>query len=247
MYAWGQSVGRVDANPAEHASPPGASTPNPRAPEMATVDRILATAAAFDPELLLLVRLGAVTAARRSELVALRWSDFDLDEGLVAIEAGQVVVPGPEKGKPNRVTTSTKTGEGGVLLLDDTTIDMLRQHRRLQVEVARKLDIELPDGYVFAADETTEKAWHPDTLSARMRRLCDKVPGAAGVSLKSLRAFVASELEAQGADLTTAQAVLRHRSAQTTARHYRVAREARVRSATRGLGERLGLPPATQG
>lgn len=72
-----------------------------------------------------------------------------------------------------------------------------------------------------------------------MERLRAGVPGAERVTLKSLRAFVASELEADGADLTTAQAVLRHRSSTTTARHYKAAREARVRQATRGLGERL--------
>lgn len=247
MYRWGQGVGRVDGNPAAHASPPGAPTPAPRAPELATVDRILAAAAQSDPELLLVVRLGAVTAARRSELVALRWSNIDLQGGSIAIEAGEVVVPGLQRRNPRRVTTSTKTGDGGVLLLDDLTIKLLNEHRQRQLDVAAGLGMVLSDGYVFAADQSTARAWHPDTLTTRVRRLCAGVAGADGVSLKSLRAFVASELEAQGSDLATAQAVLRHRSAQTTARHYRVAREARVRSATRGLGEHLGVsetPPA---
>lgn len=57
--------------------------------------------------------------------------------------------------------------------------------------------------------------------------------------LKYLRAYLASELAGVGLDNTTAQAVLRHRSSSTSARHYLAARDTRVRGATKGLGERL--------
>lgn len=240
MYGWGQGVGRVEDNPATHASPPGGSTPSPEAPELEVVQALLDAAAELDAELYLIIRLGAVTAARRSELVGLRWSALDLAAGTVAIEAGEVVVPSEERGQPRRVTTETKTGESGTLSLDAETVELLVAHRTRQNEAADACAATFPDdGHVFAADVVGARAWHPDTLSARMRRLADAVPEARGVTLKALRAFVASELEAEGADLTTAQAVLRHRSPQTTARHYRAARASRVREASRGLGERL--------
>lgn len=241
MFSWAVSRGLADSNPAVGARPPSAPTAQPSAPELHVIDALLDAAAEVDRELLLVIRLGAVSAARRSELVALRWNHVDLDAGAVTIEAGEVVVPGAERGAPRRVTTSTKTNEAGTLSLDDETVALLVAHRERQDEAAGACGAVIPDdAYVFAATVDGSRAWHPDTFSARMERLSATVPGADDVTLKSLRAFTASELEASGADLTTAQAVLRHRSSQTTARHYRAARDARVRSATRGLGERLG-------
>jgi integrase len=248
MFSAGQAMGRVETNPAAHASPPSATPSMPAAPELAVIDDLLAEAAETDLELVLMVRLGAVTAARRSELVALRWSHFDLDAATVDIETGEVVVPGAEPLSPQRVQTETKTGESGTLSLDDASVGLLLEHRSAQKLIADELEIGWTDDrYVFAAEPDGLRPWHPDTLSARMARLRTRVPGADDVTLKSLRAFVASELEADGADLTTAQAVLRHRSSQTTAKHYRAARSVRVREATRGLGERLGRPASTPG
>jgi integrase len=57
--------------------------------------------------------------------------------------------------------------------------------------------------------------------------------------LKDLRAFTATQLHADGADVTTAQAVLRHQSPQTTLRHYRAAQMDRVRGATIDLGRHI--------
>ena len=167
--------------------------------------------------------------------MALRWDRFDLRAGTVRIEAGELRVPGL-----GVVTTDTKTGERATLSLDTHTLELLRKHRDEAERVAAACGIRLPaDTYVFGPEPDGSRAWHPDTLSARTERLRAAVPGAERVTLKSLRAFVASELEADGADLTTAQAVLRHRSSTTTARHYKAAREARVRQATRDLGNRL--------
>ena len=53
--------------------------------------------------------------------------------------------------------------------------------------------------------------------------------------------FVATQLHAEGADVTTAQAVPRHQSPQTTLRHYRAAQMDLVRGATVELGQRIGV------
>jgi integrase len=67
----------------------------------------------------------------------------------------------------------------------------------------------------------------------------DRHPELASFTLKDLRAFVATQLHAEGADVTTAQAVLRHQSSQTTLKHYRAAQMDRVRGATLELGRRI--------
>lgn len=235
MFSWGSSLGYATANPATGALVPSSSTPLPAAPTTDVVETLLDAAEKIDPELLLVLRLAAVTAARRSELAGLRWSHVDLGKKTVTIEVGEIHVP-----KQGRVETDTKTGFGAVLSLDDDTVELLKDHLGRQQTAMSDIGCEFrPEAYVFSADPCGSQAWHPDTLSSRVRRLTTRVPGAEGVTLKSLRAYVASELAGDGVDPTTAQAVLRHRSAATTARHYQAARETRVRSATRGLGERL--------
>jgi integrase len=96
-----------------------------------------------------------------------------------------------------------------------------------------------PDAYVFSSDPVHGKPINPDTLTKRLRRHMDRHPEFPSFTLKDLRAFTATMLEATGADITTAQAVLRHASGQTTMRHYRAARMDRVRGATVELGRRI--------
>jgi integrase len=96
-----------------------------------------------------------------------------------------------------------------------------------------------PDAYVFSSDPVHGKPINPDTLTKRLRRHMDRHPELASFTLKDLRAFVATQLHAEGADVTTAQAVLRHQSSQTTLKHYRAAQMDRVRGATLELGRQI--------
>jgi integrase len=65
-------------------------------------------------------------------------------------------------------------------------------------------------------------------------------------TLKDLRSFCATQLHATGADVTTAQAVLRHQSSQTTLKYYRAAQMSKVRESTIELGERLSANKPTK-
>ncbi len=80
---------------------------------------------------------------------------------------------------------------------------------------------------------TRPTAQLPDTLTPcrRLRKVVDrhgKVSGKRRITLKSLRAYVASELETLGNDAATAQAVLRHKSPLTTQRRFTDSQAARV-------------------
>jgi integrase len=85
--ALGQAVRwqMITENPATHASPPRPVRQRVQAPTPEDVARLLAAAQAEDPEFGLYLRLAAVTGARRGELCALRWDDFDLDGGQVVV------------------------------------------------------------------------------------------------------------------------------------------------------------------
>lgn len=238
MLAWAKRRELLDENPAERADCPGISLIPPQAPTLRAVEAFLKHLWKNDLELWLAIRLTATLAMRRSELLALRWSDVDLKQSQVRIEHGLVKIP--TKGF---IETETKTGQSATATfkIDVELRDALSKHLKRQKESAKELEVDfLAEGFVFSSDETGIKPWHPDTLTSRVSRERQKVKAASGITLKSLRAFVASELEAEGADVTTAQAVLRHRTATTTTRYYRAARYERVRQATENLGKRLG-------
>jgi integrase len=168
----------------------------------------------------------------------LRWEHVDLDKGLVSITEGITVTPGQ-----GASVTSTKTGlhGHGVLSADEELVAILRDTSERLEKVAADLGEDVPSGaYVFSSDPLHRTPINPDTLTKRLRNHMDRHPEIPSFTLKDLRAFTATMLEATGADITTAQAVLRHSSGQTTMRHYRAARMDRVRGATVELGRQIG-------
>ena len=235
-FTWGEKRGMVSSNPAKLAECPTARTEPPHAPSMETVQAHLEILQE-DPETALAVRLAATIGLRRNEIAGLRWEHVDLDKGLVSITEGITVTPG--KGAS---VTSTKTGlhGHGVLSADEELVAILRDTSERLEKVAADLGEDVPSGaYVFSSDPLHEKPINPDTLTKRLRNHMDRHPEIPSFTLKDLRAFTATMLEATGADITTAQAVLRHASGQTTMRHYRAARMDRVRGATVELGRQI--------
>ena len=239
-YSWGMKRGLVSSNPAKLAECPTAQPEPPHAPSMETVQAHLEILREEDPELALVVRVASTIALRRNEIAGLRWAHINLDAGLVSITEGVIVTPGQ-----GASVTSTKTGQHGhgVLSADEGLVSMLRDAFERLEKVAADVGADVsPDAYVFSSDPVHGKPINPDTLTKRLRRHMDRHPVLASFTLKDLRAFVATQLHAEGADVTTAQAVLRHQSSQTTLKHYRAAQMDRVRGATLELGRQIGLP-----
>ncbi len=235
-YSWGEKRGFVSSNPAKLAECPTARTEPPHAPSMETVKAHLEILQE-DPETALAVRLAATIGLRRNEIAGLRWEHIDLDKGLVSITEGITVIPGE-----GASVTSTKTGAHGhgVLSIDEELVAMLRDTFERLEKTAADLGADVPsDAYVFSSDPLNGKPINPDTLTKRVKAHMDRHREIPSFTLKDLRAFTATMLEATGADITTAQAVLRHSSGQTTMRHYRAARMDRVRGATVELGRQI--------
>ena len=84
----------------------------------------------IEPAASLAIRLAAVTGARRSELAALRWEDFDgtalrIDSSIAIIRKGAGT-----PSKPELRDDATKTGNRRVVTLDPSTITMLSELQR---------------------------------------------------------------------------------------------------------------------
>lgn len=91
--AQGVKWGWLGVNPAASASPPRVPAPEINPPTPDELVRLQAAITAEDPELGVFVRLSAMTGARRSEMLALRWLDIDLVLAVATISRGIVMGP----------------------------------------------------------------------------------------------------------------------------------------------------------
>ena len=145
----------LSRNPA-HSVP----TPKVRAPEMAIVEAteiesLFARLAGH--RLYPIVLLAFSTGARRGELLALRWSDLDLEIGTVNIARSV------EETREGLRIKPTKTGASRIISLPADAVAMLRDHRRRQSEDRFRLGLGAagPRDLVFSDDGLTMS---PDTI-----------------------------------------------------------------------------------
>lgn len=212
--AQGVRWGWLGVNPAASATPPRVQSPDIKPPTPDEVGRLQASIAESDPELLMFVRLSAMTGARRSEVIAIRWLDLDLDEAVVTISRG--VVMGPS----GLVEKDTKTHQARRVALDPETVRMLVAHQAVVEERAQACGTKLAgNGFIFSADIEGRSPWYPDSVSRRFRRACKRI-GLEGVRLHDLRHYVATRLLSAGIDVRTVAGRLGHRNAATTLNVY---------------------------
>lgn len=242
VYNFALRKKRIEASPFTFIHRAQVRLADPTAPRKLEVAELLAHLRKSDLELFCAVNVAAVTGARRSEIIGLRWRDVDLINATIRLTHGVIAVPKDFPGG-GMIETNTKTGETvadgleiGVHL--QTALTELKEQKLLGGLSSKKL----ASSFVFAADSEGKKSWHPDTMSSRLRRACEVKGGnAPAITLKDLRTFVASELVQQPFGLALARSVLRHKSSSTTLRHYLAAEKKRDREATGQLAEVLGL------
>jgi integrase len=231
--AQGVKWGWLGTNPAAATSPPRVPQPEIKPPSTAQLAGVLKRASEWSPELACFLVLAAATGARRSELVALRWRDVDLADGIVRIERG--VVMGPD----GLVVKGTKTHAARRVAVDNRTVEVLRAHRSRMSERAVMCRIELADeSFVFSNAADCSEPWYPDSVTRGFKRLClDE--GLPGVRLHDLRHFVASQLLSAGVDVRTVAGRLGHRNAATTLNVYAHFLEQADRGAADVIGRAL--------
>jgi integrase len=147
------------------------------------------------------------TGIRRGELMGLQWGDIDFDAGKLRIERTV------EKTKAHGLRLKPPKSRHGrrTITLPAGAIDVLKEHRKAQLELRLALGIgRLPaDAFVFGTIEG--KLRDPDRITQDWKRIAD-ARGLPRVTLHAFRHGHASALIAAGADPVTVSRRLGHGS-----------------------------------
>ncbi|MBE1467587.1 GntR family transcriptional regulator [Kibdelosporangium phytohabitans] len=217
-FAWAVRHKWVGVNPVDVAKPPTPQRPDPDPPEPEELARILNAAWESNPDYFALLWIQATTGPRRGEICARRFSHilkrhspictgrdchehgchwrFEVDTAMAQID-GEVW----EK--------DTKTHQSRRPTLDVETIAVILDHEDRLQERAAALGIALSaDAYLASLSPDGGTPIKPSTLSQWFRRLVTRL--GIDTTLKSLRAYSATELIAAGVDIRTVAGRLGH-------------------------------------
>ncbi len=158
------------------------------------------------------LHLAAMSGLRRGELLALRWSDLDMETGRLSIHRGVV-----RTRTQGLVVGDPKTEAGKrTIVLDQQTVAVLRRHQTQQRQermwVSRTGQV-ADDGYVFANEHGN--LLDPDAFTGHFRRLVKKA-GLRATRLHDLRHAHASHLIAIGKSALFIQHRLGHSKIEVT-------------------------------
>jgi integrase len=239
--AQGVRWGWLGVNPAASATPPRVPPPEITPPQPDDLARLLQLIDSTYSELGVFVRVAAMTGARRSEVLALRWADVDLGRNVLDISRG--IVMGPD----GLVEKDTKTHQARRIAIEPSTSAALKRHHRAMVERAAMCGVALPGSALVFSDAADGSApWYPDSVSRRFRGACDAA-GLEGVRLHDLRHFVATRLLSAGVDVRTVAGRLGHRNAATTLNVYSHFLPESDKEAADVLGRLVQTPGAGRG
>ena len=205
-YKMAERYDRVPSNPAAKASPPKITRKPITIPTLEELLLLSSACDAFDPRLGFAVHLAAVTGARRGEVLALRWSDFDESRHVVRIWNAVILGEGD---KPT-LKYGTKTGKERTIAIDDWTFERLVAHRNLCDEHARQGRVRIRDtAFVFSNEIDGSVPMSPDYLSSRYQKARNSV-GLHELRFHDLRHYHATALLTQGVDVATVAGRLGH-------------------------------------
>ena len=144
----------------------------------------------------------------------MRWSDVDLNEGVITVRRTLLAVAGEiVEGEPK-----TKRGRRRIDL-DHATTAALKAHRKAQAEVrllmgaGYQADTDASGGFVFARPDGAP--WNPDTVSQAFDRLVARY-GLRRITFHGLRHTHASHLLAAGVNIKVVSERLGHASVSFT-------------------------------
>ncbi|MET8306067.1 site-specific integrase [Micromonospora sp. NPDC005173] len=189
-------------------------------------------AAAVGHRLHALYVVAATMGLRRGELVGLRWSDIDLDEGTLRVQqtvqrvAGQLHVQ----------DAKTEDSEAVLPLPEITWLTLLEHQERQQAERAALAEVWEDHDLVFPSGRGTPI--EPTNLSRSFARLRETA-GLPGVRLHDLRHTVVSLLMEMGVPPHVVQAIARHADVKITLKVYAHANLDAMRQALGKLDDKL--------
>ena len=201
----------IPSNPATVVPLPRPNSETPTPWSFSELNTFLDTASTH--RLYFYFRLSAYTGARRGELNALRWSDFDGKS--INISKSRTI-----SGKGVVEQNSTKGGNGGQrrVSLDPETVALFNEHRKRQFAERLAMGEHWKEtGYVFVREDGTPiDAGTPTTLFNKLTVLA----GLRHIRLHDLRHLHATELLRLGEPLHVVSERLGHKDPMTTASIY---------------------------
>lgn len=220
---WAVRMGWLTTNPSTLVSPiETGGRSKVKATDPTDYRRALVAADEVRPGLASFLLFLGQTGARKSEGLALNWSNIAGDvitiEGTVTIDDGALVVKPP------------KTGRTRKLVVGADLVDALNARRSLQGEYCRIAKVPFdPFGFVWSSDECGAQPWRPDTAGKWALK--------AGVRPGELRHMVATQLLAAGIPIGVVADRLGHASPSMTLDVYQEALPADDKAAAAILDE----------
>jgi integrase len=204
--------GLVNRNVARLANAPSLTTARARGPEMAVwtpaeLSTFLASIVGNRNEALF--RLLAMTGMRRGEVVALRWSDVQLDRHRLTVNQAATVVDGDELVDVPKTRRSRR-----VIDLDGDTVVLLQRHRSRQRELFLRLGVTASASDRVFTNEIGDPI-RPDSVGQAFGRLV-KAAGVPAIRLYDLRHTHASQLLMAGINVKVVSERLGHASVSFT-------------------------------
>ena len=210
ILRWGAKMGMLVRNAADAVEPPRFERKEMRALDPAGVARLLEAAQRTELQAVIAVAVG--TGLRRGELLALSWSDVNLDTRRLTVHRSLETVKGVTRTKPPKTARSART-----IALPPFVADILREeHHRQELREARGIKRN-EGGWVFARPDGSP--WEPGAFSLAFARFVKsaKLPH---VRFHDLRHSFGTLALASGVDLQTVSRALGHESTAITSRIY---------------------------
>ena len=185
----------IPTNPATNVSVPRGKANEIVPPTGEEVRLLLKAADRASEQFGMFVHLAVASGARRGELLALCWSDFEFEEGMMAVRKsmGRTL-------NNTEAVKSTKTGNTRSLSLDPKTLERLKAHRT-------KSGADGDDGPIFR--NSSGERWKAPMISKRWIALRESV-ALDQVRFHDLRHYHATRLLSAGVDLPTVAGRLGH-------------------------------------
>lgn len=162
-----------------------------RAPEPEEIQALLAAAETDDLRVAVFLRVLAATGIRRGEACALRWSDLDLDHGVLTVDEAVVTAKGGVTVKGPKTRASIRS-----LACDERTVAVLSALQTEQQRLANATgDTLRADAFVFSVAPGGLLPPHPDAMSHALSRIRDRAGLPDDIHLHSLRHFHATALD----------------------------------------------------
>ena len=201
--------GLIDANPTRDAARPKTSRTKPFAPCADDVRKVLGDAATHDAEIADAARVLASTGMRRGELLAIRWSDIDVENTEVHVAAA-ISDGGPGVGV---VYKATKRSDWRDVPLTSGALGAFERQRQRRADLLHREPE--ADEFAFPMPFDGRRPMRPDDFSDRWAT----ARGSSPITLLHLRHYAATRMLDVGESYRTVADILGN-SESTLRLHY---------------------------